>query len=842
MVPPRIAYLSRRDFAGVCRHRSSGTSRVVLLLLLTLPAWMARPSSAEELGRASAGFQDEVIETFVYAADSEAQAAWRPDERSQPVRRAEADGIACLEIRLPFAADAQRARSVHDRDVRLDLSSAGVFLLEAAVDHPEAVGSVSLYFRSGQGWYAGSGRVTQSQRSVLRFPKSQFRTEGDPAGWNQVEGIRIAFWRGRDVDASARLFSLTARRHDIALLVPSQKRHGTKPEYRTAEETGRRVADFLEALGLGTDWLEDDAVDEGALAGHPLIIVPYHPFLDEQATEALLSAMRNGGKGFFFYQVPSAIYEYLGVGGARYTAQRKEGQFAEIRFEPSAVPDLPPSVRQSSWNITDVRPVSDDARVIGWWYDREGNAAERAALTISPRGAFFSHILLSSDAANKQMMLAAVLGYLRPELRDVMLRTAVERAGKIGHLDGISALEDWVSRHAAGDAAARQALKEGKELLATAQEAPPSQPRLAMVRKARERLTAAYLAAQDSPAVEGRAYWNHSGLGAYPGDWERTAKELKAAGFNMVLPNMLWGGTAHYPSDLLPHSSTLEQYGDQIEQCVRACHAHGIEVHVWKVNFNLSTAPEQFAAAMREAGRTQVDPEGDPIGWLCPSHPENRQLELESMLEVATKYPVDGLHFDYIRYPGPNGCYCDGCRRRFQSETGLPVEHWPQDCYSGSLKERYRQWRCEQITRLVAAVAREAKSLRPELKISAAVFGDYPSCRDSVGQDWVQWIDAGYLDFVCPMDYTNDDARFVSLVRRQRDLPQRRIPLYPGIGAWQMPGEDQVIGQIVLARELGADGFTIFNLQPDSTVTTLPAVAVGVGRNPAVPPHRGPAH
>lgn len=829
---------SRTGLVSLLRRSGRAIPCLVLMLAAALSVWAGRPAAAAEPGQSPGGFQDEVIDAFSYADDTEAQAAWKPSERSQPVRIGEADGARYLEIPLPFAADTQRARSVHDRAIRLDLSAPGVFLLELAVDQPAAAASVSLYFRSGEGWYAGSGRVTESRRSVLRFPKSQFRTEGNPAGWDKVDGIRISFWRGRDVNATARLFGLTSRRHDIALVVPSQKRHGTKPEFRTAEETARRMADFLDALGLGADWLEDDALDEGVLAAHPLIIVPYHPFLDGPTTATLLSALRRGSKGFFFYQVPGAIYEHLGLGSARYAAQREEGQFAEIRLERSALPDLPQSVRQSSWNITDVRPASQDARVIGWWYDREGKATDRAALTISPRGAFFSHILLSSDAANKQMMLAAVLGYLRPELRDFMLRAAIDRAGKVGHLDGLPALEDWVARHPAADASAQQALREGRDLLAAAEKAPPSQPRLAMVREARDRLTAAYLAAQDSPAVEGRAYWNHSGWGAYPGDWERTAKELKAAGFNMILPNMLWGGLAHYPSDLLPRSSTWEQYGDQIEQCVRACHAHGIEVHVWKVNYNLSTAPKQFVAAMREAGRTQVDPDGNPIGWLCPSHPENQRLELESMLEVAKKYPVDGLHFDYIRYPGPNGCYCDGCRRRFQEETGQTVEHWPQDCYSGPLKDSYRRWRCEQITRLVAAVASEAKRLRPEIKISAAVFGDYPSCRDSVGQDWVAWIDAGYLDFVCPMDYTNDDSRFVSLVQRQRSLPQRRIPLYPGIGAWQMPSEDRVIGQIVLARQLGADGFTIFNLAPDSAVTTLPAAAAGVGRVPAVPSHR----
>ena len=81
--------------------------------------------------------------------------------------------------------------------------------------------------------------------------------------------------------------------------------------------------------------------------------------------------------------------------------------------------------------------------------------------------------------------------------------------------------------------------------------------------------------------------WNHSGTGAYPGDWERSAKLLAENGFNMILPNMLWGGLAHYPSDVLPRSATFRKYGDQIEQCCAAAKRHGIEVHVWKVNYNL---------------------------------------------------------------------------------------------------------------------------------------------------------------------------------------------------------------------------------------------------------------
>ena len=168
-------------------------------------------------------------------------------------------------------------------------------------------------------------------------------------------------------------------------------------------------------------------------------------------------------------------------------------------------------------------------------------------------------------------------------------------------------------------------------------------------------------------------------------------------------------------------------------------------------------------ARLRREGRTQVSNRGEPCDWLCPSHPENQKLELESMLEVARKYPVDGLHFDYIRYPDGAHCYCDGCRRRFEAASGRKVldRDWPKECFSGARKEEYNDWRCRQITSLVAAVSREAKKIRPGLKISAAVFGSYPGCRESVAQDWPQWIKAGYLDFVCPMDYTTSDAEFV---------------------------------------------------------------------------------
>ena len=61
------------------------------------------------------------------------------------------------------------------------------------------------------------------------------------------------------------------------------------------------------------------------------------------------------------------------------------------------------------------------------------------------------------------------------------------------------------------------------------------------------------------------------------------------------------------------------------------------------------------------------------------------------------------------------------------------------------------------------------------------------------------------------MNYTQSDLQFASLLSNQLELVDGRIPIYPGIGAWRL-SRDPAVGQIHHARKLGADGFTIFNL------------------------------
>ena len=338
----------------------------------------------------------------------------------------------------------------------------------------------------------------------------------------------------------------------------------------------------------------------------------------------------------------------------------------------------------------------------------------------------------------------------------------------------------------------------------------------------------AFFRAQASRTNEFRGVWIHSAYGVEGWSWDQTVAALKTNGFTAIIPNLLWAGLAHYPSKILPVSPQVAQRGDQVAECLKACRKHGIALHVWKVNHNLLHAPPEFLAQLRSAGRTQKNKKGEDVSWLCPSHPENFALERDSMLEVARNYEVNGLHFDYIRYPNADSCYCEGCRQRFEQAAALKVERWPEDVLTGKHAERFGDWRREQITRLVRAVSQEAHKIRPGIKVSAAVFGNWESARRVVGQDAKAWVDAGYLDFVCPMNYESSDETFSRWVREQAAAIQHKVPFYAGIGAYKLSGAEQLAGQIQLSRELGADGFVIFQLSEKLATQQLPLLRLGV--------------
>ncbi|QDT98894.1 glycoside hydrolase family 10 protein [Gimesia aquarii] len=797
----------------------------------------------------TAGFStdtDNVLDQFDFKSSSEAREKWKELKGTLPLAMQKVDDRNVLLLTAPFSSNREIPRAGIDKRVKLNLTSPGVFTLDVKPESPNSNHKVSLYFKSGTGWYSAAAQVKGQRWQTLRFAKNDFRKEDSPSGWDKVETIRLVVWRDSftEPDTRFQIRNLKATTNQIVILVPDLKLQNKEKNTFVAAD---RIEKFLQTSGIQCDRVSEPELTSQALNKRSVVILPFNPNVSAKSCRILNQFMVRGGKVFLNFNIPPALEKNLGIKKGTYFKPDRPGGLASIRLKDSKIQGLPAEVKQASWNLITAIPTGHGARIVGEWVDETGKKTGKPALIVSNRGAYFSHLILGDDPVKKQALLTAIMGHFHPQLWNSIAEATIEQAGHVGPFDNFTDLRQHivstVTPLKSRELAARDldqttvSLNQAKRLLKQNQ----AFKSIPFARVCREKRVKIYLLTRSSPQREARAFWDHSPTGPYPGDWNRTCKELSDAGFNMIIPNMLWGGLAHYPSDVLPRSQTYEKYGDQIEQCLKAARQHGLEVHVWKVNHNLSTAPKSFLKKLREAGRTQVSVKGEPSDWLNPAHPENFQLEVDSMLEVVKKYPVDGIHFDYIRYPNDRHCYSNYSRQKFEADTGIKVQNWPNDCYDGKLKSKYRDWRAAQITRLVETVQHEARKLRPGIKISAAVFREYPDCREWVAQDWPLWAKRGYLDFICPMDYTDNDTQFRIWIEDQQKHLAGRIPIYPGIGALSTRttlSSDRVLGQIGVTRQLKTGGFTVFSLNPQTLSSIVPDFKLSAGKVKATPTHQ----
>ncbi len=326
----------------------------------------------------------------------------------------------------------------------------------------------------------------------------------------------------------------------------------------------------------------------------------------------------------------------------------------------------------------------------------------------------------------------------------------------------------------------------------------------------------------EPPADEIRGVWLHVGMDRRP---QIVMPELKQLGINTVVLRIAGGTAAFYASKVQPDvQDPLAPDGDWLAEAVEHAHANGIKLHPYVNNCVVEgrTSPESLTR-LRSAGRLQEDANGNPIDWFCPSQEVNRDAIARPMIEIVSNYPVDGIQYDFIRYPGANGCFCAKCRTCFENETGHKVANWPADCIDGPRHAQWVEFRCDRISALVKYISTKIRLINPDVKISAAVFRDWPQCRENNGQDWVRWCREGWLDFVCPMNYTLDPVLFAERARIHRQALPKGFPIVQGIGIASGQGRmhtaNELAVQIMLARKAHAAGFVGFAYQAKHTAS-----------------------
>ncbi|MHC5018626.1 MAG: glycoside hydrolase family 10 protein [Planctomycetota bacterium] len=320
-------------------------------------------------------------------------------------------------------------------------------------------------------------------------------------------------------------------------------------------------------------------------------------------------------------------------------------------------------------------------------------------------------------------------------------------------------------------------------------------------------------AAPEAPA-EVRAIWVTRWDYKTADDVRRAIARVKKMGANTVLFQVRGQADAFYRSALEPWAQELGGTDPGFDPLQVACETAkqlGVSLHaymnvmpVWKgakapraANHIWNAHPEWIV--VHKSGRRQQL--NDHYVVLNPAHPSARKHLVNVFADVATRYPVDGIHLDYVRYLSLDYSWDPTSLRRFALATGKRP---------GDDGAAWDQWRRDQVTETVRDIVAACKAARPGVIMSAAVWRTPQSGHDRFLQDVPRWYRQGLLDWSFPMIYTRDAVTF----RRQLAAnlaSHTRTRILPGIGSYMhVQDPAQTARQVEASRNAGAGGFGLF--------------------------------
>jgi uncharacterized lipoprotein YddW (UPF0748 family) len=339
-----------------------------------------------------------------------------------------------------------------------------------------------------------------------------------------------------------------------------------------------------------------------------------------------------------------------------------------------------------------------------------------------------------------------------------------------------------------------------------------------------------------------------------PAGVERVLEEAAGAGLDAVFVQVARRHDAYYRSDVLPPTPDpgLTPGFDVLQAVIDGAGPRGLAVHAW-ITVTPALHPQYDPERLPpdHLWRTHGPDSGDP--WMTVSHGGVRSreyldpglLEVRAhtgavVAEIASRYPIDGMHLDYVRYDGAEWGYHPRALERYRVETGRTGMPAPDD-------PTWSAWRRDQTAAIMAAARAALEEHRPQALLSVAVIAQGPGPSGSPGgfvgtraytlmqQDWTSWVELGLADLVIPMAYHREAVAhqrdwYRQWVDHAAELHARhegRRAVAVGVGAWLNPLEAS-LEQIRLASGTTA-GFVVFSYQQDTDAATARTLLRALG-------------
>jgi len=318
---------------------------------------------------------------------------------------------------------------------------------------------------------------------------------------------------------------------------------------------------------------------------------------------------------------------------------------------------------------------------------------------------------------------------------------------------------------------------------------------------------------------------------------------LEAHGYNMLFPETYYYGKTIYPSDILEQHPPFEGW-DPLEVLIEEAHKRDIEVHAWVhvafVGFEDSPLVEEYSDWLMQTkdGVKESIHEND-FYYFSWSVQEANDFLIDIYKELAEKYPsLDGIHFDYIRWPLQIDDHYFGYHPEttegFEQESGIdPMDISPDDEEEWTLFQEYKEGL---ITSFLEEMLKEIASINDSLAFSGAVASPLDElAREQRNQNWGKWAEQGLFHFLTPMIYTYDSKFVYEETEEAVEKADGNTIMVSGLATYQGQEPLNVYRQVHQARAAGSPGYVSFSWSSsDEQQRRIHRYAIN--RNPATPP------
>lgn len=277
--------------------------------------------------------------------------------------------------------------------------------------------------------------------------------------------------------------------------------------------------------------------------------------------------------------------------------------------------------------------------------------------------------------------------------------------------------------------------------------------------------------------------------------------QLQACRINTVFLQTRVRGSVIYPSRIEPWDVALTgQYDrspgyDPLAFAIEECHKRGMELHAWVVTvpaFKVAQAKRIGKKSLMHTHPSWLKRHADTY-YLDPGLPGTADYIADICQEITERYDIDGIHFDYIRYP--------------ENPESFPDAPTYKKFGQGKSK---RAWRRDNITAITRLAYQRVKAIKPWVRMSCSPVGKYQdvarysakgwAALTTVYQDAQGWLSEGIMDMLCPMMYFQGNHFFPFAADWQEQSCGRIIA--PGLGIYFMSPKEKDWEWGVIQREL----------------------------------------